>query len=308
MNYVIGIDVGGTKIAAGVVDLKADSGEIVMRAQRPTAPERGGDAVLNDVLAMVCELSDNVQRSGGAVSAIGLGVCELVDLHGEVMSEFTVAWRGVPVQAALSQIAPAVVQADVRAHALGEAAFGAGRDVDPVVFASVGTGISACLVQRGVPYAGARGNALVLATGPISIAAPDGALHSFVLEDYASGAALAQRFGVTRTEEIFAAAEKGDVRARQMLHDAGWLLGGALGWLASVLDPAAIVVGGGLGSAPGPYWDALVKGIRAHIWSEATRALHVRQATLGNDAGIIGAALYGARCATTAELGMEGEQ
>lgn len=298
MNYVIGIDVGGTKIAAGAVDLRADSGEIVMRCQCPTAPERGGDAVLYDVLAMVRELSDNVQRSGGAVRAIGLGVCELVDLHGEVTSEFTVAWRGVPVQTALSQIAPSVVQADVRAHALGEATFGAGRGLDPIVFASVGTGISACLVQHGVPYAGARGNALVLATGPVSIAASDGTLQSFVLENFASGAALARRFGVTRAEEIFVAAEKGDVHARQMLDGAGWLLGGALGWLASVLDPAAIVVGGGLGSAAGPYWDALVNGVRAHIWSDATRTLQVRRAMLGSDAGIIGAALYGARCAT----------
>lgn len=295
MNYAIGIDVGGTKIAAGVVDLSANTGAIVMRAQRPTAAHRGGEAVLADVLAMARDLRDRVEHAGGAITAIGLGVCELVDLQGEVTSDFTVAWRGVPVQATLNRIAPAVVEADVRAHALGEATFGAGRGLDPLVFASVGTGISACLVRRGVPYAGARGNALVLATGPISIPAPDGTLHSFVLEEYASGAALARRFGVTRTEEIFAAATQGDTHAQQMLHDAGWLLGGALGWLASVLDPAAIVVGGGLGSATGPYWDALVDGVRAHIWSEATRTLDVRQATLGNDAGIIGAALYGAR-------------
>jgi glucokinase len=295
MSYAIGIDVGGTKIAAGVVDLNANNAVIVMRAQRPTAPHRGGGAVLDDVLAMARELRDRVEHAGRTITAIGLGVCELVDLTGEVTSDFTIAWRGVPVQATLNRIAPAVVEADVRAHALGEATYGAGRGLDPLVFASVGTGISACLVQRGAPFAGARGNALVLATGPISIAAPDGTLHSFVLEEYASGAALARRFGVERTEQIFVAAKQGDAHAQRMLHDAGWLLGGVLGWLASVLDPAAIVVGGGLGSAAGPYWAALVEGVRAHIWSEATRALEVRQATLGNDAGIIGAALYGAR-------------
>ena len=291
MTYAIGIDVGGTKIAAGVVDLTAN-GAIVMRAMAPTAPERGGAAVLDDVLAMAGDLRDRFKRSGGSVDAIGLGVCELVNRCGEVTSDFTIAWQGVAVQAALNAIAPAVVQGDVRAHAMAEATFGAGRGFDPFVFASVGTGISACLVQGAVPFAGARGNALVLATGPISIATPDGALHSFVLEEYASGSALARRYGVERTEQIFAAAQRGEERARTMLHDAGWLLGGALGWLASVLDPAMIVVGGGLGSAPGLYWDALVAGVRAHIWSDATRTLDVRQAALGSDAGIIGAALY----------------
>ncbi len=295
MSYAIGIDVGGTKIAAGVLDLDARNGAILMRAHQPTAPQRGGDAVLGDVLALARDLHKRVKQAGGEIAAIGMGVCELVNRCGEVTSDFTIAWKGVAVQAALNEIAPAVVEADVRAHALGEAIFGAGRGSDPFVFATVGTGISACLVQSGVPFVGARGNALVLATGPISIAAPDGALQSFVLEEYASGSALVRRYGVERTEQIFAAAQQGDERARTMLHDAGWLLGGALGWLASVLDPAAIVVGGGLGSAPGLYWDALAAGVRAHIWSDATRALDVRQATLGNDAGIIGAALYGAR-------------
>ncbi len=295
MSYAIGIDVGGTKIAAGVVDLGTENGAILMRVQRPTAPQRGGEMVLADVLALARDLQVSVKQAGGEIAAVGLGVCELVSHCGEITSDFTIEWKGVAVQAALTEIAPAVVEADVRAHALAEAAYGAGRGSDPLVFTSVGTGISACLVQGGVPFVGARGNALVLATGPISIAAPDGALQSFVLEEYASGSALARRYGVERTEEIFAAAQRGEERARTMLHDAGWLLGGALGWLASVLDPAAIVVGGGLGSAPGPYWDALVAGVRAHIWSDATRALDVRQATLGNDAGIIGAALYGAR-------------
>jgi glucokinase len=295
MSYAIGIDVGGTKIAAGVLDLSARSGAVLMRTQRPTAPQRGGEAVLADVLALARDLQARVLQAGGDIAAIGLGVCELVNRYGEVTSDFTIAWKGVAVQAALNDIAPALVEADVRAHALGEAMYGAGRGFDPFVFATVGTGISACLLQGGVPFAGARGNALVLATGPISIAGPDGALQSFVLEEYASGSALARRFGVERAEQVFSAAQLGDKRAHVMLHDAGWLLGGALGWLASVLDPAAIVVGGGLGSAPGPYWDALVSGVRAHIWSNATRALDVRQAMLGNDAGVIGAALYGAR-------------
>lgn len=294
-HFAIGIDVGGTKIAAGVVDLR--SGAIEHTVRVATRPERGGDALLAEVVEISRGLLAIVAKAGHQVCGIGLGLCELVDLQGEVTSAFTIPWQGVPVRATLAQLAPAYVDADVRAHALAEAHFGAGHgpDCDPFVFVSVGTGISCCLVQQGVPYAGARGNALVLATGPITVPGPDGKLMQFVLEEYASGAALAQRYGVARTEEIFADALSGDAcarsRASAMLQDAGTVLGSAIGWLCSVLDPAAVIVGGGLGSAPGLYWEALQRSVREHIWSEATRELRIKQAQLGNDAGIIGAAL-----------------
>lgn len=291
-TFAIGIDVGGTKIAAGLVDVV--SGAVRERFERPTLATRGGDAVLADVVAIARALDAAARASGDGAVTIGLGVCELVDLTGNVTSDFTIAWSALPVHAALSAIAPAVVQADVRAHALAEATFGAGAGFDTFVFASIGTGISACLVRERVPFEGARGNALVLATGPISVPGDDGGLRQFVLEEYASGAALARRFGVARVEQIVAAAAGGDASAKRMLRDAGTVMGGALGWLASVLDPAAIVVGGGLGSAQGLYWDALRQGVRDHIWSDATRALVVTQAALGRDAGIVGAALYGA--------------
>lgn len=289
----IGIDVGGTKIAAGLVDL--GSGVIVHAVRVATQPERGGAALLAEVVEISRGLLAVAAEAGHEVRGIGLGLCELVDLQGDVTSAFTIPWQGVPVRATLAQLAPAYVEADVRAHALAEAHFGAGQDCDPFVFVSVGTGISCCLVQGGVPYAGARGNALVLATGPITVPGPDGQLMQFVLEDYASGAALAQRFGVTRTEDIFVAAKSEDAcarsRASTLLTDAGTVLGSAIGWLCSVLDPAAVIVGGGLGSAPGLYWEALQRSVREHIWSEATRQIQIKQAQLGNDAGIIGAAL-----------------
>jgi glucokinase len=293
MSYAIGIDVGGTKIAAGLVDTA--SGAVILRAQRPTDAARGGAVLLDDVLDLARQLDVQARTQGHAPIAVGLGVCELVDRAGNVTSDFTIAWSDTPVQDALSAVAPAIVQADVRAHALAEAVFGAGSGQDPFVFASIGTGISACLVQGRVPYEGARGNALVLATGPISVPGDDGALRQFVLEEYASGAALARRFGVDRVERIVDAAAAGDASAERLLRDAGTAVGGALGWLASVLDPAAVVVGGGLGSAPGLYWDALHTAVRAHIWSDATRTLLIRQAALGRDAGIVGAALYGER-------------
>jgi glucokinase len=289
MSIAIGIDVGGTKIAGAVVRLP--SGELAHKRTMPTSPERGGEPVLADVLALARDLVDAARDESQGASCIGLGLCELVDLQGNVTSDFTVKWLGVPVQAQLSAIAPAVVESDVRAHARAEAALGAGRDYHDFVFISAGTGISSCLVTGGAPYPGARGNALVCATSPLTLATDDGARVSQVLEEFASGPAIAQRFGAARAEEVFAAAARGDARARHVLTTAGAALGNTVAFLANVLDPEAIIVGGGLGSADGPYWDAFVATTREHIWSPRTRMLPIVHAALGNNAGVIGAAV-----------------
>jgi len=86
------------------------------------------------------------------------------------------------------------------------------------------------------------------------------------------------------------AAERGDAAARQAIDKATRALGVSLGLAVNVLDPEAIVVGGGLGSAGGPYWDGLVAATRAHVWSPETRALPIRPAALGADSALLGAA------------------
>ena len=297
-HIAIGIDVGGTKIAAGLVDVT--SGRVLSKRVKATEASRGGAAVLDDVLGLAQEL----QTIANSQCPIGLGICELVDLQGNVTSDFTLAWKDMPVREVLSAMAACVIEADVRAQALAEARFGAGKDFDPFVFVNIGTGIGSCLVQGSVPFAGARGHALVLATGPISVpGAPP-----FVLEEFASGLAVAKRYAAaiaqrvpnplsdnsTKAEAVVAMAQAGDPLAIEILQSAGHAMGSALGWLANVLDPAAIVIGGGLGTAGGLYWDALMRSTRDHIWSEDTRALPIVKAALGADAGLIGAALAAA--------------
>jgi len=287
----IGIDVGGTKIAAGLVDLT--TGTVLAKHVVPTQPGRTGSVVLSVVAGLAQEMLAAAQSGQHAVQGLGVGICELVDLKGNVTSDFTVAWKGIPVQRVLSQLIPTVVEADVRAHALAEARYGAGRAYDLFAFIAVGTGISSCWVQHGVPFAGARGNALVLSTSPLTVPlADDSGSVSHVLETYASGPALAQRYGrgAGRAEAVFAAAEAGDAKAIHVLQTAGAALGNSVAFLANVLDPEAIVVGGGLGAASGLYWDSFVASTRQHIWSETTRTLPIVQASLGADAGLIGAA------------------
>jgi glucokinase len=293
--YAIGLDIGGTKIAGGLVAL--DSGEVTARRVVPTQPERGGEAVLSTALALAEDLLTVAADRSLPVAGIGVGVCELVDPLGNVTSGHTVAWCGLPVQDRFAHLAPAVVEADVRAAALAEARYGAGRPFQNFVYVTVGTGISSCLVQDGRPWAGARGNALVLATGPITTVCPQcGATVRTILEEIAAGPALVSRYNAVASthfihgQEILAAVDRGDPLAVDVVRSGGEALGVGVGWLVNVLDPEAIVVGGGLGVAGGLYWESVVASTRAHIWADGSRDLPIRQAGLGADAGLIGAA------------------
>jgi glucokinase len=290
-DWAIGLDVGGTKIAAGLVGFP--SGKMLERRITPTEPSRGGAAVLSDALALATELLNEAAALGLTAVGIGVGVAELVDLEGNVSSAHTIPWQGVPVQTRFAALAPAVVESDVRAAARGEALLGAGQSFRVFAYVTVGTGISACLVQDGRPYAGARGNAILLASGPFGVECPHcGGWAERVLEDYAAGRGLVARYGrgTTRAEEVLAAAAGGDAKAKEVVASAGRALGQAVGLLINLLDPEAAVVGGGLGLAGGLYWISLLEALRRAVWSPPNRELPVLPAQLGVDAGLVGAA------------------
>jgi glucokinase len=290
-DWAIGIDVGGTKIAAGLVGFP--SGTVLERQIVSTEPRRGGQAVLDDALSMARTLLEKAAARKLEPAGIGVGVAELVDLGGNITSFHNIPWQGLPVRDAFDLLAPAVLESDVRAAARGEALLGAGQSFRVFAYLTVGTGISACLVQDGHPYAGARGNAIVLASGTYGLECPHcGAWAERVLEDYAAGGALVARYGrdSTQAEEVLAAAAAGDERATVVVTSAGRALGQAVGMLVNLLDPEALIVGGGLGLAGGPYWTSLVETLRPAVWSPSTRELAVLPARLGVDAGLIGAA------------------
>jgi glucokinase len=293
----IGLDIGGTKIAAGI--MLWPSGEIVQRTIIPTQPKRGGSAVLEDTLALAKRLAEWSRADGIELAGIGAGVAELVDCEGNVTSSCTIHWRGVPVQKRLSEIAPAVVESDVRAAALGESTFGAGRGCHLFAYVTVGTGISSCLVQDGRPFTGARGNAITLSSSALTtVCTHCGTKIHPVLEDFASGPAIARRYANVLAsqqspltcEQIFEAASKGDKNAAEILASSGEALGVSVAFLINVIDPEMVIVGGGLGTAGGNYWDAFQKSCREHVFADDSRGLPIVPAKLGADAGLVGAA------------------
>src|SRR5262245_8124579 len=221
----IGVDAGGTKIAAGVV---TRAGELLFPRCLPAAAERGGEAVLRDVEALSAELINRAEEAGMIVAGIGLCVAVLVDLQGNVTSGHTIKWAGWPIRERLSQIAPAAIESDVRAAALAEAIYGAGRGHEIFLYFTVGTGFRWCTVLRKRPYAGAHGDALICASSPLtSVCAECGASNKLALEDYASGPAIARRYQpystrkVSRAEEVIKAARGGDARAVEIVRSAG---------------------------------------------------------------------------------------
>ncbi len=292
----IGLDVGGTKIAGGVV---TESGRILYRRVIPTQPARGGDAVLADVVDLAREQSQSAGRLDQPPVAIGVGLCELVDPDGNVQSEQTIKWRDVPVVEELRGLFPTFLEADSRAAALCEARFGAGREFPTFLYVTVGTGIGCSLVLDGTPWVGARGSTGTMATSPHTfICSQCGAMTGGVLEEVASGPALVKRYNeragsAERAEDVFAAAREGDADAKYVLESAAECLGATLGLLVNVFDPHGVVTGGGIGSTEGLYWRRFEQATRRHIWSESHRGLPILRAVYGEDAGLVGAALHG---------------
>lgn len=260
---VVGIDVGGSKILAATVDVAA--GEIVRELRVETPVSAGGAAVVEACAELARDLAPD-----GTV-AVGIGLCEFVDLAGRPTSAFTVDWRDVDVAGAFRGSAHVCIESDVRAAAMAEARFGEASRFESFVYLTVGSGVSYCLVLDGHPYAGARGNAIVVGAPPI--------------EQRSGGLALAARAGVERAELVLS-----DPARASLVDEAADELGLALAVLVNALDPEAVVVGGGLGLVD-RYRERLARAARAAIEHEATRELPIVPATLGPRSGVVGAAL-----------------
>jgi glucokinase len=262
---IVGIDVGGSKILAATVDVT--TGEVLHELRIETPVRAGGHAVLETCVGLARELAPDGAR------AVGIGLCEFVDLSGTPTSAFTVDWRDLDVAGAFEGSERVRVESDVRAAALAEARFGKAAGFDSFIYLTVGSGVSHCLVLDGEPYAGSRGNAIVVGAPPV--------------ERTSGGLALAERAGVDRAELML-----DDPGRALFVDEAAAALGLALGALVNALDPAAVVIGGGLGLVD-RYRERVAEAARPAIEHEATRGLPILPATLGVRSGVIGAALAG---------------
>ncbi|HET6651213.1 MAG TPA: ROK family glucokinase [Nocardioides sp.] len=308
MGLTVGVDVGGTKIAAGVVD---EDGKILATARRES-PATDSEAIEVTIAELVMEL-----RRDHAIEAVGVGAAGFVDVRrSTVLFAPNLAWRDEPLKSELEARVdlPVVIENDANAAAWGEFSFGAGEDVEDLLLVTVGTGVGGGIVLDGSLHRGAFGVAAEI--GHLRVV-PGGRLcgcgNLGCWEQYASGSALVhdakerlsaggddvqpllKRAGgdvdAVTGPLITEAAQAGDPVAVELLAGVGQWLGEGIASLTAVLDPAVVVIGGGVSEA-GPL---LLDPVREHFLDTLTGRGHrpelsIRPAQLGNKAGMIGAA------------------
>jgi glucokinase len=292
---VLGIDVGGTSIRAGL--FMPRSGAIRhVRAIR-TEASGGGRHALARAADVANEVVEAGRKNGLSVQGVGIGVPELVGTRGEIESRALLPWRSARVRRTFAAYGKVTIASDVRAAALAEARLGAARHYPTFLYVGVGTGISSTLFVDGRPWLGTHGHAIAFASGPTcAVGTRDGEPVLAPLESRASGPALVRRaqalgFHAEDGAEVCRAARERPGVARKVVDAAATELAAHVAILVNALDPALVVLGGGLGAAPGRYWSSFRAALPRFAWGRQARRTRVRRARLGARGGMIGAAL-----------------
>ncbi|MEH0110157.1 ROK family glucokinase [Tersicoccus sp. MR15.9] len=304
----LGVDIGGTKVAAGVVNAE---GAVIARAQRST-PATDAAAVEETIVGLVREFSAEYR-----ILSVGIGAAGWMDLSGStVLFSPHLAWRNEPLRATLeARLGRRIlVVNDADAAGWGEYRFGAGRHVSRLACITLGTGIGGSLVRDGQLERGEFGLAGEFGH---QIVVPDGHRcecgNRGCWEQYASGNALGREArGLARAASpvahrllaeaggdpeaisgalVTALAIDGDPASRELLEDMGTWLGIGLANLAAALDPGRFVIGGGLGAAGDLLLEPARRAFARHLTGRGFRPVApIEAAELGPDAGLVGAA------------------
>jgi len=288
----IGIDVGGTKILAGVVE----SDGAVVRSERLATPTESTEAFLRGLASVVDALRDE------SVGAVGIGIPSTVDQReGTAVFSVHVPLAGIPLRERAEQYLglPVAIDNDANAAAMAEWAVGAGRGTSDMVMLTLGTGIGGGLILGGRLYRGATGAAAELGHLVIDFDGPQcrgfctGRGH---FERFVSGSAaddLARELiGLEATaKDLVAAARAGEDGALAALQDMGRKLGAGMASLVNVFDPELIVIGGGFGEALDFLLGPALQTMRRDALPPGRDRVRVVPATLGEEAGMVGAGL-----------------
>ncbi|MDE7266404.1 MAG: ROK family glucokinase [Lachnospiraceae bacterium] len=308
-KYCFGVDVGGTTVKLG---LFTPEGEVVEKWEIPTRTENGGSAILPDVAASVIEKMKEREIAKEAVIGVGVGVPGPVDDNGIVYKAVNLGWGVMNISGELEKRLGVTVKAgnDATVAALGEMWCGGGKGCKDVVLATLGTGVGGGIIVNGKVVTGSKG-----AGGEI------GHMHIVddeeescncgnhgCLEQYASATGivrLAKRrlaasndASVLRTSQeknelsakaVFDAVKDGDKVACEIAEEFGRYLGKGLAMIAAVVNPEVFVLGGGVSKAGEILCDYVSKYYDKYAFHGCKNA-GFKLATLGNDAGIYGAA------------------
>ena len=311
---VVGVDLGGTKILTAVVQ---DGRTILGRSKKPTPAKDGAAAILEAIVTSIDEslAASNLHRDD--IAGIGVGSPGPLDSEtGVVLFSANLNVRDFALAPELSERIgkPVLLKNDVRVGGYGEYRLGAGQGYKNILAAFVGTGIGGCLFFDGKVVEGATGNAgevghiVIKAGGPqcncgnrgcmealasrtamtrrISRAVRNG--HSTVL-----AGKIDKKSGRLKSGDLAFAIAAHDPVALKEVHRAAHYLGIGLGSLVNVFGPEIVIIGGGVTEALGaPFVDLIRTSLRKTVIVDATEKIKVEIASLGDDAGVLGAALF----------------
>ncbi len=307
----IGIDVGGTGLKAGVVD---ENGKILSKVSCPTGVERGHEAVIADMAQLALKAVAEAGLTIDDVKSVGIGIPGIQDPAREIVPFCTnLFWHEVPLVQLMKKVIdkPIYVGNDATVAGLAESVAGVSAGVKDSVFLTIGTGVGGGIVLGGKVYDGAHGVGSELGHTIICV---DGDMctcgNRGCWERYASATALINMgkkalaehpdslIGKDGADNVSAktvidAAKAGDKAALEVYDKYIYYLCAGIVSIINFIDPEMIVIGGGVSAAGDFLLDAIRAKLPGMIFYKAMPYAKIELATLGNDAGIIGAAMLG---------------
>jgi len=299
----IGVDVGGTKVAAGVI---SPQGKLLSEVKYPTANVR--ELLLSTIAEAIAEVRRGYEVGGVCLAVPGF----ILARENKVLSAANLeAIEGIPLKEELGGRTglPVTVENDANAAAWGEFRFGAGKDVEDLVLVTLGTGVGGGVISHGVLLRGARGTGGELGHITVQPAGPRcGCGNRGCLEALASGTAIARRAkkvaserpdsGLGRLaakraplgEDVLDLACRGDEASVKVLQETGTWLGIGLATFVNIFDPEVIAIGGGVSEAGDLVLEPARRELRLRSHSPSRDLVEVKEATLGAKSGMLGAA------------------
>ncbi len=314
-GLVIGVDVGGTKIAAGLVDSEGRIHNPIRKPTNISSPEASIRSIASVVETVIFQ--SGVERK--CIQGIGLGIPGLVDPElGIGIASVNLQWRDVPVKAQLEDLLDisCMIENDVRAAAMGEACYGAGQGVKNLIYLSIGTGIACGIILEGKLYhgtngmAGEIGHAMIDLKGPLCKCGGYGCFEAMaagpaiaktalsIIQSYPDNLLLGlceKKIETLTPEMVFEAAGQGDVLAKETLDIIGARIAFVLQFLILAYDPQLVVLGGGVPLTGNLFFEPVLKRIHrraAESWvlAKALKPDLIQLTSLGENIGILGAA------------------
>ena len=285
-QVAIGVDIGGTKIRAGIVGAEG----VVYDVPRtiPTCAELPGEEIVQRLIALIKETLSHAGEYD--VLGIGVGCTGPLDLRKGMLLEVEnlPTLNNYPLLQVLEEALQMKVKMENDANALilAEALWGAGKDADTVLGFTLGTGIGCALIEHGKVWQGKNDCAGEVWTAPYR----DG-----ILEEYVSGNAVTRLYELHTGKhlsgnEIAALAIAGEESAKQVWDEFAQALAYALSWTVNMLDPQLVVIGGSIIKSANLFWEQADTSFRRYVCRSVADSVSLKPAALGDDAGFIGAA------------------